>query len=136
MGGRNNWPNTLSPTANRVVPSPVASTTPAPSTPSTIGKIAGAGLHSPDARRKSIGFIDAAASLIRSCPGPATGVIVSIRVGGSPNRLTATARMDSPPASRANRAQLVVVVSRGHDPGTAVHRHESGKPLVSRPGKF
>src|SRR5580658_2799872 len=123
MGGRNSWPNTLSPSTNLVVPSPVASTTPAPSTPKTIGKTAGAGLHSPEASRKSIGFTDAATSLIRSCPGPATGVIVSITLGGSPNRLTATARMDSPPASRADRAQLVVVTmilvpqSPGPNPG-------------------
>src|SRR6185312_15398959 len=42
-----NWPKSSSPGENFVVPSPTASTTPAPSAPSTIGNVAGIGRQTP-----------------------------------------------------------------------------------------
>src|SRR5580704_14389416 len=56
-GAISNWPNRSSPTENLDVPSPTCSTTPAPSAPSTIGKVAGIGFQAPEASARSIGFM-------------------------------------------------------------------------------
>src|ERR1700756_1900677 len=92
-GAISNWPNRSSPTENPDAPSPSCSTTPAPSAPSTIGNVAGIGLQSPEASVRSMGFMPAARSLIRTCPGAGSGVGTSATVGVAPYSLTVTARI-------------------------------------------
>src|SRR5258706_16402596 len=74
-------------------PGPSCSTTPAPSTPSTIGNVAGIGFQAPEASARSIGFMPAARSLIRTCPGPGSGVGISATAGVAPYSVTVTARI-------------------------------------------
>jgi Cyclic nucleotide-binding domain len=95
-GAISSWPKTLWPAENRVAPSPTCSTTPAPSAPSIIGKVAGMGRQSPLARVPSMGFMPAALSLISTWPALGRGVGTSASAGFVPYSLTTTARIVLP----------------------------------------
>src|SRR5918996_6604969 len=89
-------PNTSSPGENRFAPSPSASTTPATSAPRTIGNVPGiCSFIQPSTMRRSIGFMEAAWTLISSCPGPAFGLGSSVTTGLPPYSETATARISA-----------------------------------------
>src|SRR5580704_15330253 len=96
-----------------------------------MGNVAGSGLHSPDASVTSIGFIPAAASLMRTWPGQATGVARSMTTGDAPYALTVTARtifsFDPP---RMSRSGAVSALARPFSQPQIVIA--STKPIVGR----
>ena len=69
-GAAHSWPNTWSPGENRVSPAPIVSTVPAPSAPSTIGKVAASEGWAPLASQPSMEFTPAARTLMRTWRGP------------------------------------------------------------------
>ncbi|CAM5636102.1 hypothetical protein SRIMM317S_06358 [Streptomyces rimosus subsp. rimosus] len=72
--GRWNCPNTASPTDRRRTPVPTATTSPAPSEPSTSGKeCRTVSLRRPSAIFQSMGLTPAADSRTRTSPGPGSG---------------------------------------------------------------
>src|SRR6476619_5533883 len=91
-GGISNWPNRSSPTENLDSDSPIFSTTPAQSAPSTIGNVAGIGFQSPEASVRSIGFMPAALSFNTTCLAPLSRVSISPITELSPYSLTVISR--------------------------------------------
>src|SRR6266566_667206 len=135
IGAISSWPKRSSPRENLFVPSPMLSTTPSPSAPSTIGNVAGAGCQSPLASVRSIGFIPAARILIRIWPGPGCGVGTSAKTGAPPYALTTTARIRPfSPIKPMDCNQLpgvcVTAVTRGSSPSCSPQGTRRGSSPV------